>query len=210
MRKSIPLTGITVVSVAAVLVLLAGACSREEIVYEKAPFALDQDLVGEILTLPELDLAIAPPGGWRTFDSVQLDGFRRMISGTDLNREFYPVFPLVAFADSGSGGMMYIAQIEETEADLASVAKRYNDFISSHLGSSAMSTSNYLLNDLRVYYCMMHSTEVVNYKLVGETLPGKLFLIEYIIGGRFFPAVQPSVSASLATLTRSSPAAADQ
>jgi len=176
------------------------SCSKKEVVFEKAPFTLNPELVGDLIQIPELSLEFGPPAGWKALDSAQLDNFRKMLGGTDLSREFYPVFPVAVFVDSITGCMVYIAQIEEDEAEMPQIAEHYVDFITPRLTSSAITPANYTVNDLNLYYYMLHSTDVVNYKIVGETAARKRFLIEFIIGGVVYAQIEPSVSSSLATL----------
>jgi len=176
------------------------SCSKKDKAFVPAPFVANAALIGAPVQLAEIALELAPPAGWKAADSTQLDSFRRMLAGTELAREFFPIFPLIVAFDSATGGMMYIAQIEENQETFADVVKRYEDFLSPRLKGSAMNREYYLINDLKIYYYMLHSAEVVNYKIMGETAPGKRFLIEFIIGGPVFTAVEPAVSASLATL----------
>jgi hypothetical protein len=183
-----------------VTMLAIVSCSEEEAVFEPAPFMYNVELVDPIMQIPELNLQFAPPAGWQALDSTQLDNFRRMLGGTDMAREFYPVFPLVVYADSTTGGLMYIAQVEESETGLPQIATLYQDFIQSKMATAAMTPANYIINDMKMYYYLLRSGEVINYKLIGETAPDKRFLIEYIIGGAVYNALEPTVSSSLSTL----------
>ena len=176
------------------------SCSKKEEAFVPAPFVANTALVGAPVQLTEIGLEQAPPAGWKTADSAQLDDFRRMLAGTELAREFFPIFPLGVAFDSATGGVMYIAQIEEESGTIADIAERFEEFLSPRLKGSAMTKNHYMINNLKIYYYMLHSAEMVNYKIVGEISPGKRFLIEFIIGGPIFTAVEPSVSASLATL----------
>lgn len=176
------------------------SCSEKEVVFEAAPFTMNTELIGEPVDVPELNLQISPPIGWAKLDSLLLDNFRKMLGGTDLAREFYPLFPIVVFMDSATGSMMYIAQIEESEAGMTQIAEHYDDFLSPRMASSAMTSAHYAVNDVKIFYYLLHSTEVVNYKLIGETAQDKRFLIEFIIGGVVYAQIEPSISASLATL----------
>jgi hypothetical protein len=176
------------------------SCSKKEEAFIPAPFVANAALAGAPVQLTEIGLEFAPPAGWKTADSTQLDDFRRMLAGMELAREFFPIFPLVVAFDSATGGVMYIAQIEEESETMADIARRFDDFLSPRLKGSAINRQYYAINNLKIYYYMLHSAEMVNYKILGETSPGKRFLIEFIIAGPIFTAVEPSVSASLATL----------
>jgi hypothetical protein len=133
-------------------------------------------------------------------DSLRLDQFRRLLGGTALSREFYPVFPLAVLSDSMTGCLMYISQIEEPEAEMPQIAEHYNDFLNSHLGEAAMTRVQYIINGINVHYYSVQSTNNTNYKLLGETTPGKRFLIEYIIGSPVYSQLEPSVASSIASL----------
>ena len=176
------------------------SCSEKEIVFEKAPFVLYPELVGDPIQIPELARDFAPPAGWAPLDSAQLDNFRRMLGGTDLAREFYPVIPMIVLTDSTTGCMMYIAQIDEDKASISQIAEHYVNFLKPRLAASALTSANYTVNDLNLYYHLLHSVEVVNYKIIGETAVGKRILIEFIIGGTVYAGVEPAVSSSLASL----------
>ena len=192
------------------VILTMVSCSEKEEVFVAPPFTANAELVGAPIQIPELDLQLAPPAGWQALDSAQLDNFRKMLGGTDLSREFYPVYPLIALVDSVTGCMIYVAQIEEAETGLQQIAQRYRDFLVPRTKSSAMNEAAYLINGIKTYYYMLHSAEVVNYKLVGETTPGKRFLIEYVIGGVVYAGLEPGVSASLATIKIAETARAEQ
>ena len=197
-----------ILSIAAAMCLVS--CAEKKDAFEPAPFAVNQDMIAAALDIPELTLSFSPPVGWNMLDSAQLDMFRRMVGGTDLSREFYPIFPIVVFADSVSGGMMYIAQIDETETPLSQISRRYDDFLTPRLASSAMTKTNYIINDLKVYYYLLHSTRTVNYKLIGETSAGKRFLIEYVMPGPTYVTLEPAASSSMATLRSSTPISGNQ
>lgn len=199
-------------TVSSVLCILCGAlflilvsCSKTEEVFEAAPFTVDEELLAAAIEVPELGLTISPPDGWTMLDSVQLDNFRRMLGGTELSRIFYPVFPLVVLSDSATGSLLYIAQIEESDAAVSTIAERYTDFVEKRSESAAMTKTHYLINGMKIYYYMLHSAQTVNYKLVGEAAIGKRFLIEYIIGLPTYAAMEPAVSSSLATLESTTP-----
>ncbi len=189
-----------IICLAAMLVMVS--CSEKEEVFVQPPFASNAELVDTPIQVPELNIELSPPVGWHPLDSAQLDNFRKMLGGTDLSREFYPVYPLVVFADSVTGCMMFIAQIEESETGLKQIAQHYKDFLEPRAKSSAINEANYLIGDIKTYYYMLHSAEVVNYKLIGETAPDKRYLIEYIIGGVVYAGLEPAVSASLATIKK--------
>jgi hypothetical protein len=176
------------------------SCSDKEVEFEPAPFTLNAERVDAPLQVPELNLEFSPPLGWNMLDSAALDNFRKMLGGTDLSREFYPVFPLMVFSDSATGGVMYFAEIEESEADLSQIAKRYEDFLVPRLSTSAMTPSHYLINELKVYHYLLHSENVVNYKLLGETTEKKRFLIEFIVGAATYPQLEPSISSALSSI----------
>lgn len=186
--------------VAVIIVLAVASCSGKKDAFEPGPFTYQADMVDSVMEITELNLQFAPPAGWRMMDSVQLDNFRRMLGGTELAREFYPIFPMIAFSDSATGGLFYIARIEESETDLSRIAGEYRDYIESKTTAEARTPANYLINDMKVYYYLVRSSRIINYKLVGQTAPDKRFLIEYVIGGVFYTQVEPAVSSSISTL----------
>lgn len=198
-------TGWVIMAVCLSCLILAVSCSQKEVTFEKAPYVFNPELVGEPIQIAELGLEFAPPAGWIALDSAKLDNFRKMLGGTDLSREFYPVYPVVVMADSVTGCMMYIGQIEEDEAPMPQIAEHYVDFIKPRVSSSTLTPANYMINDLKLYCYMLHSIDVVNYKILGETASGKKFLMEYIIGGVVYPQVEASVASSLASFKSTTP-----
>jgi len=183
-----------------VLIMVTSCSEDKEVTFEPAPFTLNEDLLGPAVEIPSVGLALRQPAGWHRLDSLQLDQFRRMLSGTDLIREFDPVYPLVVFIDSTTGCMAYVAQIQEVETPLPVMAELYNDFLEPRASSAALSRAEYTINGMETFYFLLHSSQVVNYKLIGQAAPGKRFLIEFVVGGAIYGQLEPTVSSSLASL----------
>jgi hypothetical protein len=183
------------------LALAVVSCSgTAELSFEPAPFTLDRELLTDPLYLPDLNLQFSPPVGFAAIDSLRLDAFRRMQAGTALTREFYPLLTHVVFADSVSGAIIYAARLEGTEGALAPLAKQYRDFLLSRMDASMLQEHYYLINDIRICHYLHHTSEIVNHKLLGETTPGKRFLIEYVIPATANPGLEPAVHSSMAAL----------
>jgi hypothetical protein len=199
MRKPVlfDLRALAALSLMGLLILMS--CSTKEAKFEPAPFKPDKQLIGASIPVPDLDLEFSPPGEWKVMDSTTLDNLRRMLARTPLALEFYPIQPLVGASDSLTGSLMYIAQVEAEGASLTKVADRGRDYLQSRLGTAAMTSNQYLINGIKIYSFLLHSTEVVNYKLIGEASPGKSFVIEYVVGAAQYPALEGSLSASLAS-----------
>jgi hypothetical protein len=183
-------------------IILPISCSKTEETFEAAPFTFSPELNAEAIAVEKLGLTLSPPLGWEPIDSTRLDLFRRMLGGTDLSREFYPVFPLTVFSDTVTQCIMYVALIDEPMESFSKIVNEYDDFLKPRLEGSALTKTNYLINDMKIHHYMLHSEQVVNYKLIGEVTPNQRFLIEYIIGGPFFVTVEPAVSSSMASLSK--------
>jgi len=100
--------------------------------------------------------------------------------------------------------------VEAEGASLTKVADRGHDYLQSRLGIAAMTSNQYLINGIKIYSFLLHSTEVVNYKLIGEASPGKPFVIEYVVGAAQYPALEASITASLASLRPIAPDSTSQ
>ena len=184
----------------ALFLLLLASCGGEKEVYKPSPFIYNAELLAEPVPLIDAELQVSLPLGWTPLDSARMDSFRRMLGATELAREFYPMFPLAAYADSSTGAFVYVAQVDEKQASLAKVAQRYRDFLTSRLADAAMTEERYKVQDIKLYCFTLHSPTTVNYKLIGETRPGTRFLIEYIIPGGSFAGFESAISSSMASL----------
>jgi hypothetical protein len=190
------------------ILVLAGflslSCSKEPVEFTAAPFTFDAARVDSLRPAADMDLSFAPPLGWRNFDSTALDYFGKMLARMELAVEFYPVFPVAGAIDSVTQSIMFIAEIEEAEAAIASMADDYEEYLNERIKEGGMERTAYRINDLEVHSYLLHSQEAVNYKLIGETPAGKRFLIEYVVRAPLYPTLEPTISSSIASL-RSAP-----
>lgn len=179
--------------------ILILSCSQETPL-EESTFVYNPDLVDVPHSFSEVNLQLAPPKKWVSLDSAGLDNFRRMMAGTDLSRKLYPINPLAAFSDTVYAGHMYIAQIEEEDVSFSRIVEMYGDFLSEHVEAIDLSRKKIVINQLEVYQFLLHTNEIVNYKFLIETSPGKRILLEYIIGASSYSNVSPSVESSIASI----------
>jgi len=184
----------------AVLVSLLISCSQEEAVFTPAPYHVNVDLTTAPITVDRIGLSLALPLGPKAMDEASLDVFRQMLGSTAMSQRFYPVFPLNVLVDSASGMMIHISAVDERQAPLADVAAKYEDFILPRLKGTGLGKNTYSVNDVRFYLYLVHSTQIVNFKLLGETAGGERFLIEYIIPAPIYPDWEPAVTASMASM----------
>lgn len=187
----------------AITPLILISCSSQTDDFQNAPYTINENLLSEPVSYSEINLEACPPLGWTAMGELKLDMFRRMLGGTELSTEFYPVYPLAVYQDSTTGLIMYVSKIEESEATLKEISERYEDFLMPKLKDSGMDRKTYLLNDMEIYQYLVHSTQIVNYKILGETASGGRFLIEYISGAAIYSSIESKIEASLASLKTS-------
>lgn len=176
------------------------SCSQETQTLEESTFIYNPDLVDTLHSFPGINFQLAPPLNWVSLDSAGLDGFRRMMAGTDLSRKLYPINPLAAFSDSVYAGHMYIAQIEEEEASFSRIAEMYEELLSEHVKEHEMSRAKIEINQLEVFQFLVRTNEIVNYKFLIETSPGKRILLEYILGSSSYSQIAPAVESSISSI----------
>ncbi|MEE9442757.1 MAG: hypothetical protein V3V99_08825 [candidate division Zixibacteria bacterium] len=187
----------------AIMGLILISCSSQTDDFQKAPYVADDNLLDAPVTYTEINLDVSPPDGWTAMDNAKLDMFRRMLGGTEMSTEFYPVYPLAVYQDSVTGLMMYVSMIEESEATLKEISEKYEDFLMPKLKGSGVDRQTYLINGMQIYQYLVHSSQIVNYKILGETTTGGRFLIEYISGTAMYSGIEPAIKASLAALKTS-------
>lgn len=176
------------------------ACGSEQESYLPAPYVENKALLDSAFNLPEINLRFFPPSGWAESDSSAVSRFAEMLSKTALSKEFYTISPRVIFRDSATGAITYVALIIGSTGDFEQFDRKFTDFMVKNQGTAGMETKNYQVNGLKIKQLIMHNPEMVNYKILGEVDPNNRFLIEYIIGARYFGDLEPSISASLAEL----------
>ncbi|MFH1699476.1 MAG: hypothetical protein ABIE07_02720 [Candidatus Zixiibacteriota bacterium] len=183
--------------------LILISCSSQPDDFQNAPYTVDDNLLDVPVTYSEINLNVSPPAGWTPMDNAKLDMFRRMLGGTEMSTEFYPVYPLAVYQDSATGLMMYVSMIEESDATLKEISEKYEDFLFPKLKGSGIDRKTYLINGMQIYQYLVHSSQIVNYKLLGETATGGRFLIEYISGAAMYSSIEPAIKASMAALKAS-------
>jgi hypothetical protein len=187
----------------AIICLVLISCSLQTDDFQNAPYTADENLLAEPVTYSEINLEVSPPSGWTPMGKVKLDMFRRMLGGTEMSTEFYPVFPLAVYQDSATGLIMYVSMIEESGATLKEISEKYEDFLLPKLKDSGVDRKTYLINGMQIYQYLVHSSQIVNYKILGETTTGGHFLVEYISGAAVYSGIEQTIKASLVTLKTS-------
>ena len=177
------------------------SCGDDEPVFEPITYQLKQELIETAVNLPEIAISIASPAGWTTVDSENLDGFRKMMAGTPLSRNLFPVYPLTLFSDSTLGTMMYVAAVEESLKDFSKMADDYHQFLKDRRKGADLALNHLIINGLKIYQFRLQTPQMVNYKLLGESAPGKRFLIEYVVPGGAFRTQLLSINSSMASMT---------
>lgn len=204
MRTDTRFFGLSIMIMVILLCLIGLSCSKKPAEFTAAPYVFDANRVDMLRAVNGIDLAFAPPLGWKTLDSMGNVYFQQILIHSGLTTKFQFVQALTVVNDSATGNVMYIAVIPGAVGPLDEVAKKFEDYLTDHLEGADIQKFAYRINDLNIHVYAVITPTTVNYKLVGETPSGQKFLSEYIIRAPLFPMLEPTIFSSMASLRSAS------